>query len=88
MKIADRLQPLDVTVAGVVHDPDRDLTLGLNPTGRFMFLKLREGLDAPAVARAVAAEFDGAGGHDLEQDVRDFVGMLVQKRLIEPGDLF
>lgn len=88
MKISERLKGLEVSAAFVARDPATGRTFGLNPTARFMLVKLIQGLDPPAVAAALAAEFDGTEGHDLERNVRDFVSGLVAQGLLAPEDEF
>jgi hypothetical protein len=74
--------------AFVAHDPATGKAFGLNPVAHFMLLKLKEGFDAAGVASALAAEFDGTEGQDLERHVRDFVAGLVTRGLLDPTDVF
>jgi hypothetical protein len=42
---AQRLKDLALSESGFLFDPYTGLTFSLNPTGRFMLERLREGLD-------------------------------------------
>jgi hypothetical protein len=88
MRIRERLKDVEVTAAFVAFDPATGASWGLNPTAHYMLLKLKEGLDAGAIAAGLRADFDGTEDVDTERVIREFVAGLVGRGILQPGDDF
>jgi len=67
----------------VVVDLATGATIGLNPTATFLWSHL-DGRDEDSLASALAAEFD-VDRDSAAEDVRDFLGQMQQRKLIEDG---
>jgi hypothetical protein len=77
-----RLKDLALSESGFLFDPYTGLTFSLNPTGRFMLERLREGLGETAIREAVERAFELGEGDDPLRDVRDFMFLLRENGLL------
>jgi len=65
----------------VILDVKRDAMVTLNPTGAFVWERLRRGDSLDIIVRALA-ETTGTEAREIESDVRSFVEELTEKRLM------
>jgi hypothetical protein len=77
-----RLKDLAVSESGFLFDPWTGLTFSLNPTGRFVLERLREGLSEPAIRQALETGFETGPGDDPLRDVREFMRQLRESGLL------
>jgi hypothetical protein len=80
-----RLKDLAVSESGFLFDPYTGLTFSLNPTGRFILERLRDGLSEPSIRQALEAGFQTSPGDDPLRDVREFMQQLRESGLL-PAD--
>jgi PqqD family protein of HPr-rel-A system len=85
MTISQRLKEVAISDTGFVFDPMTGLTFSLNPTGRFILERLREGRDGREVLADLRAAFDTMDGDDLARDLGEFLRQL-QEQGILPRD--
>jgi PqqD family protein of HPr-rel-A system len=81
-----RLKDLAVSESGFLFDPYTGLTFSLNPTGRFILERLRDGLSEPAVRQALEAAFETGPGDDPLRDVREFMQQLRESGLLPAAE--
>jgi len=81
-----RLKDLAVSESGFLFDPYTGLTFSLNPTGRFILERLREGLAEPAIRQALEQGFETGPGDDPHRDVREFMQQLRESGLLPPEE--
>jgi hypothetical protein len=77
-----RLKDLAVSESGFLFDPWTGLTFSLNPTGRFILERLREGLSEPAIRAALEGGFETGPGDDTSRDVHEFMRQLRESGLL------
>jgi hypothetical protein len=77
-----RLKDLAVSESGFLFDPWTGLTFSLNPTGRFILERLRDGLGEPAIRAALEAGFETGPGDDTSRDVHEFMRQLRESGLL------
>ncbi|MBZ0266182.1 HPr-rel-A system PqqD family peptide chaperone [bacterium] len=68
--------------SGFLFDHSTGLTYTLNKTGQFIFKKLREEIEAPAIAEALQEEFD-VDGSKARKDLDDFFRQLKDMGIVE-----
>jgi hypothetical protein len=77
-----RLKDLAVSESGFLFDPWTGLTFSLNPTGRFILERLRDGLGEPAIRAALEVGFETGPGDDTTRDVHEFMRQLRESGLL------
>ncbi len=82
MTLVQRLKDLAISDSGFLFDPVSGLTFSVNPTGRFLLERLREGQDAAGVVESLGDAFDTTDRDDLIRDVREFVGLLKEQGIV------
>jgi hypothetical protein len=66
----------------VLFNPDRQLTLVLNPVGTLVWVLLGQPASTSALAVAMSAHFEGVGQDRIRADVERFVGQLVERDMV------
>lgn len=79
------LRGLAVSETGFIFDPGTGMTFQVNPTGRFVLQKLREGLPTRRIEEALQGAFE-VDGEDLKRDIAEFVLMLKESELLRDGE--
>ena len=77
-----RLRDLALSDTGFVFDPVTGHTFTVNATGLALLRLLKDGRTPEQLGRALADEFDVAGGEDLGRDVDEFVARLREQGLV------
>lgn len=82
MTLTQRLKDLAISDSGFLFDPVSGQTFSVNPTGRFILERLREGQDIEGAVSALGEAFDTADRDDLIRDVREFLGLLKEQGIV------
>jgi hypothetical protein len=82
MEIKQRLRDLAISETGFVFDPFTGTTFSVNPTGHFILLKLRDGLDAGGIEQELGRSFELYGDDDPARDVHEFLGLLREQGVL------
>jgi PqqD family protein of HPr-rel-A system len=79
--VYDFKNELTISKSGFLFDHSSGQTYTLNPTGKLIFEKMREGLDDEAIIAAVMEEFD-TEAHIVRRDLEDFVRQLTESGVL------
>ncbi|NOZ00830.1 MAG: PqqD family protein [Deltaproteobacteria bacterium] len=82
MNISQRLKDVAISDSGFLFDPVTGLTFSVNPTGRFILERLRDGLAADGVVDALKDAFDVNDRDDLTRDLKEFVRLLREQGIL------
>lgn len=78
---ASSSEDLILTERGFLFDPATGMTYTLNPTGVFVFQRLRAGMGPKDVVKALTEQFETTA-REAETDVRDFCQQLFDFGLV------
>lgn len=82
MNVSQRMKDVAISDSGFLFDPVTGLTFSVNPTGRFIMERLREGLEGDGVVDALKEAFDVNDRDDLSRDLKEFVGLLREQGIL------
>jgi PqqD family protein of HPr-rel-A system len=85
MNISDRLKDVAISDSGILFDPYTGLTFTVNPTGRSVLQRMREGMGPDEIVATLGVDFDVADQDDVQRDVREFLLVLKESGLIPRG---
>lgn len=81
MRIAAHVKLTEVDKQLVLLDARKNEYFVINETGKVILLAIQEGKNVSECIRRVESSFDQSGS--VEQDVTEFVELLLQKKLLE-----
>lgn len=81
-----RLEDLAISESGFLFDPMTGITSTVNPTGRFILLRLKEGKGAEEIEAALRHSFDLVEADDPHRDVREFLLLLREQGILPRED--
>ena len=77
-----RLKDVAISDSGFLFDPYSGFTFSLNPTGKFILERLRDGLEPEAIEAQLREDFDVDDGEDLRRDLHEFVLQLRDQAIL------
>lgn len=77
-----RLKDVAISDSGFLFDPYSGFTFSLNPTGKFILERLRDGLEPEAIEAQLRQDFDVDDAEDLRRDLHEFVLQLRDQAIL------